>query len=151
MEQALQVITWYSWRWRIEQLFATLKQGGLNIEASQLETVSAIQRLCLLALGAAVKVLQLSLGREDVEQSANLVFSESEQQCLTELSPSLNGTTPKQQNPYPPLTLAWANWLIARLGGWSGYLSQRPPGTATLFHGLQKFESIFLGWKLAHN
>ncbi len=41
-EQALQVIEWYKWRWRIEQLFATLKKAGLNLEASQLESPRAI-------------------------------------------------------------------------------------------------------------
>jgi len=48
------------------------------------------------------------------------------------------------------IRLAWAAWLIARLGGWSGYQSQRPPGIVTFYRGLQTFESIFLGWKLAH-
>jgi hypothetical protein len=43
LEQALQVIGWYSWRWRIEQLFATLKLGGLNLEATQLESDKAIE------------------------------------------------------------------------------------------------------------
>ena len=32
---ALQIIQWYRWRWHIEQLFAILKQRGLDIEASQ--------------------------------------------------------------------------------------------------------------------
>jgi len=36
IEKALKVIQWYCWRWRIEQLFATLKQAGLNLEATQL-------------------------------------------------------------------------------------------------------------------
>jgi hypothetical protein len=44
LEQALQVIQWYCWRWRIEQLFATLKQAGLNLETTQLESVEAIKR-----------------------------------------------------------------------------------------------------------
>lgn len=149
LEQALQVIEWYSWRWRIEQLFATLKQSGLNLEATQLESGQAIQRLCMLALSAAVRVLQLIEGREDVTQSATVVFSNAQQHCLTELAPTLNGRTPKQQNPFPPLTLAWATWLIARLGGWSGYHSQRTPGIVTLFQGLRQFDSLFLGWSLA--
>ena len=59
IEQALQVIEWYKWRWRIEQLFATLKKAGLNLEG--------------------------------------------------------------------------------------------PPGMPTLVHGLRRFESIFLGWKLSQN
>lgn len=150
LEQALQVIGWYSWRWRIEQLFATLKQGGLDLEATQLESGKAIQRLCVLALAAALQVLQLSSGRHDETQAATVVFSEAQQQCLSHLTPMLNGRTTKQQNPHPPFTLAWVTWLIARLGGWSGLQSQRPPGIGTLFKGLQQFDALFQGWSLAH-
>jgi hypothetical protein len=32
----------------------------------------------------------------------------------------------RQQNPHLPATLPWATWLIARMGGWSGYDSQSP-------------------------
>jgi hypothetical protein len=149
IEQALQVIQWYCWRWRIEQLFATLKQTGLNIEATQLESVPAIGRLTLLALSVAVRTLQLLEGRNKPELPATLAFSEEQQQCLTHLAPTLQGKTPKQQNPFPSASLAWASWLIARLGGWSGYRSQRPPGMPTLVHGLRQFEAIFVGWKMA--
>ncbi len=150
IEQALQVIRWYGWRWRIEQLFATLKQGGLDLEATQLESGKAIQRLCLLALSAAVRVLQLSEGRQDQTQTATVVFSEAQQQCLSQLAPRLEGRTAKQQNPHPPRTLAWATWLIARLDGWSGLQSQRSPGISTLFRGLRQFDALFRGWSLAH-
>lgn len=149
IEQALQVIRWYCWRWRIEQLFATLKQAGLNLEATQLESIEAIQRLSVLALSIAVRTLQLVAGRDNPELSASVALSNEQQQCLTQLSPSLQGRTQKQQNPYPLASLPWATWLIARLGGWSGYCSQRPPGMPTLIHGLRQFESIFIGWKLA--
>lgn len=150
IEQALQVIRWYSWRWRIEQLFAILKQGGLDLEATQLESGKAIQRLCLLALSAALRVLQLNVGRQDQIQAATVVFSEAQQECLSQLAPLLNGRSAKQKNPYPPLTLAWATWLIARLGGWSGLQSQRPPGVSTLLRGLRQFDSLFRGWSLTH-
>jgi len=149
LEQALQVIEWYCWRWRIEQLFATLKQAGLNLEATQLESVEAIQRLTVLALSIAVRTLQLVEGRDNPDLPASVAFTDEQQQCLTQLAPSLQGGTQKQQNPYPPASLPWATWLMARLGGWSGYCSQRPPGMPTLIHGLRRFESIFLGWKLA--
>jgi hypothetical protein len=148
-EQALQVIKWYCWRWRIEQLFATLKMAGLNIEASQLESIAAIQRLTLLALSVAVRTLQMVEGRDNPAIPASVAFSEQQQQCLTQLVPTLEGHTQKQQNPYPPGTLPWATWLIARLGGWSAYRSQRPPGMPTFVSGLQQFEAIFLGWKTA--
>ncbi|MGK7888063.1 MAG: IS4 family transposase [Leptolyngbyaceae cyanobacterium] len=148
LEQALQVIGWYRWRWQIELLFATLKTAGLDIESSELESVGAIQRLTVLALSVAVQILQLVEGREQPELTASLTFSADQQQCLEQIAPSLEGTTEKQQNPYPIGSLAWASWVIARLGGWSGYQSQRPPGIRTLARGLREFEAMFRGWKL---
>ena len=147
IEQALQVLQWYCWRWRIEQLFATLKLAGLDIEASQLESVEAIQRLTVLALSVAVRTLQMVEGRDNPDIPASVAFCESQQQCLTQLAPSLQGQRQKQQNPYPLASLPWATWLIARLGGWSGYRSQRPPEMPTVVHGLRRFEAIFIGWK----
>ena len=149
IEQALQVIQWYCWRWLIEQLFATLKLVGLNIEATQLESISAIQRLTILALSVAVKTLQMIEGRDNSDVPASVAFSEEQQRCLTQIAPTLQGRTLKQQNPYPLASLPWATWLIARLGGWSDYPSQRPPGMPTLVHGLRQFEAIFVGWKTA--
>lgn len=151
LEQALQVIGWYAWRWHIEQLFAVLKQSGFDLEATQLESVTAIKRLCLLSLSAAVRILQLQRGRQDEERTADVVFSLPQQRCLTTLSARLNGRTHKQQNPFPPKSLAWATWLIARLGGWSGYASQHPPGIVTLLNGLKHFETLFEGWSLSHS
>lgn len=115
----------------------------LDLEATQLESKSAIQRLTILALSVATRTLQMVEGRSPSELKASLIFSSEQQQCLSELSHQVEGDTEKQQNPYPPASLPWATWLIARLGGWSGYRSQRPPGMPTLVHGLRQFESIF--------
>lgn len=151
LEQALQVIEWYRWRWRIEQLFGTLKRSGLDLESTQLESVSAIERLTVLALSVALRVLQLLEGRDDSSLVAQVVFSPEEQECLRQLAPTLQGKTQKQQNPHASASLSWATWLIGRLGGWSGYRSQSPPGIRTLWRGLYQFESIFHGWKLAQS
>ena len=149
VEQALQVVLWYRWRWWIEQLFATLKRDGLDIESTQLESIEAIQRLTILGLGVALKTLQLVEGRDKPDLEATLAFTKKQQSFLEQLEPKLEGRTKKLQNPHPKRSLPWATWLIARLGGWSGYQSQRPPGIATLVQGLRKFESIFWGWVLA--
>lgn len=149
LEQALQVIKWYTWRWRIEQLFATLKTAGLNLEATQLETTVAIQKLTVLALSVALRILQLIIGRDNPQLNADLAFSNEQQQCLLNLTPQLEGKTMKQRNPYPCKSLPWATWIIARLGGYKGYDSQKPPGIKTLARGLNQFESLFYGWKLA--
>lgn len=65
----------------MEHLFAALKQPGLLIEATQLESGRAIQRLCVLALSVALQVLQLVEGREDHTQPAQRVLSAQQQQC----------------------------------------------------------------------
>jgi hypothetical protein len=148
LEQALQVRQWYRWRWRIEQLFATLKLAGLDLEATQLESISAIQRLTLLALSVAVRTLQMVEGRDNIDLPATMTFSADQQECLTQIEPTLEGQTLKQQNPHPKTSLPWAIWIVARLGGWSGFRSQTPPGMPTLVNGLRRFESIFEGWKL---
>lgn len=149
LEQALKIIRWYTWRWRIEQLFAILKTAGLNLEATQLESITAIERLSILALSVAVRILQMIQERDNPDLPASVAFSHQQQQCLSTSAPNLEGKTQLQQNPYPPQTLAWATWIIARLGGWSGYSSQKPPGITTLTRGLEQFESTFFGWKLA--
>lgn len=151
LEPALQVIQWYRWRWRIEQLLAILKRVGLDLESTRLESVKAIERLSILALMVALRILQLKEGRDDETLSAAMTFSESQQQCLHQLAPKLQGCTRKQQNPFASGSLPWASWLIARLGGWSGYRSQSPPGIRTLSQGLRKFEAIFEGWSLAQD
>ena len=151
MEQALHVIQGYRWRWQIEPFFALLKRVGLDLESTRLESVNAIERLTILALMVTLRLLQLNIGRADESLSASVTFSEPQQQCLEQLMPTLQGRTRKQQNPFSPGSLPWATWLIARLGGWSGYSSQSPPGIRTLSQGLRKFEAIFEGWSLAQS
>jgi hypothetical protein len=51
-------------------------------------------------------------------------------------------------NPQQRHSLAWAAWIIARLGGWNGYPSSKPPGPITLRHGLEYFHAIAKGWNL---
>jgi hypothetical protein len=44
--------------------------------------------------------------------------------------------------------MAWAAWIIARIGGWNGYPSSKPPGPITFKHGLEEFRAIVVGWNL---
>ena len=72
--------------------------------------------------------------------------------ALVQLNASLEGPTNKLKNPHDPASLAWLAWIVARLGGWSGYTSKgyRPPGPKTMHHGLLRLDPILLGWKLAN-
>lgn len=151
--QALRVIDFYKQRWNVEQLFRLLKTRCLRFESSQLSEYEKLQKLMLVALMGAVKVLQLLRARQgQTEQPLSAVFGQHEQVFLQRLSPALEGRTSKQKNPYPVQSLAFGAWVVARLAGWSGYQSQRPPGPTDFFEGMQRFYDQWQGFLLIeHN
>jgi hypothetical protein len=103
-----------------------------------------------MALMAAVIILQLRQSRDGkTVLPPSLVFSQEQLACLKALLPKYEGKTGKLKNPFPENNLAWATWIIARLGGWKGYKSQRPPGVIILCEGWRKFHNIFEGWIIA--
>ena len=75
----------------------------------------------------------------------------SDMAALRELNTSLQGRTAKLRNPFDETSLAWYTWIVARLGGWSGYTSRgyRPPGPKTMHRGMIIVEQILTGWRLA--
>lgn len=150
---ACQIVRWYSLRWHIETLFRLLKTQGFAIESIELENGESIIKMTLFALQAALRVMALLLASKANEpnenQQAKELFCENEIKCLQVLETQLSGNTIKQQNPYPKYSLRWAFWIIARLGGWKGYASQRPPGIITLNDGIKQFNNIYLGFKIA--
>jgi hypothetical protein len=150
VKHALRVIGWYRQRWHIEQLFRTTKTQGLGIEQSVVEDSVALEKLAVVALIAATITMQLVLARKATvhDQQAAQVFDARQIEVLDTLQARLQGRTSKQQNPYPPRTLAWAAWTIARLGGWSGYESERSTGPITMRDGLQRFNAIVQGYFL---
>lgn len=150
-EQAKAIVDKYKSRWYIEQLFRLLKKKGFNIESSEIENGWAIRKLTIMALNAALRVMQLLLARDNVNsQPIEQVFSNEEIECLQMLNIKLEGNTDKTKNRNDPQKLCWATWIIAKLGGWKGYDKKRPPGPITLKKGLDRFSNIFEGWLLAH-
>ncbi len=145
-QTAWRIVGWYRQRWSIEQLFRTMKQQGLQLEDSQLDTAERLIKLTAIAASAACIIMQLVQARDGrSQQSAHIVFSSPELEALEALLPQLEGATAAQKNPYPPESLAWAAWIIAKLGGWDGYASSRPPGPITFKHGLDYFQAFAAG------
>ena len=149
-QAALQIIYWYSMHWQIELLCNTMKSGGLNIELSELEKGKALKKICVLALSAALRINQLRQARNDKTGiSAQITFTDEQVELLKILTHQYEGSTEKQKNPHKPETLAWAAWVIARMGGWKGYTCESPPGNKTFKWGLDRFDSAFEGFIVA--
>ena len=150
ISDAMQIVQWYRWRWIIEQCFRTLKLQGLDIESAQLRTYRGLKNICTIALTAALQVMQLVQARDGKsEETAASVFLPEERKCIAALNKKLNGKTDKTKNPYPQNSLAFAAWVIARLGGWKGYQKQKPPGPITFTEGLKRFYDTLEGMRLA--
>ena len=146
---AWQIVAWYRTRWIIEQLFRLLKKQGLRLEDSQVETAERLLKLVAIATHAAALTLQLLQARDGRSaEPACVALSGDELGTLDALQAGYTGNTPLQKNPYPHRSLAWAAWLIARLGGWDGYPSSRPPGPITFKNGIDKLRLLAQGWGL---
>ena len=147
--KAWQIVGWYKLRWIIEQFFRTMKTQGLRIEDSQLETAERLMKLVAIAAKAAAIVIQLVQARNAGEElPAEFAFSAEEIDALAAIDTKFSGRTALQSNPHSRNTLRWAAWIVARLGGWSGYASHRPPGPITIHNGLINFQKIFVGWTM---
>lgn len=147
--QAQQIVGWYRQRWHMEQLFRTSKRQGLDLESSQVADVEALRKLAAIATIAAVKIMQLVHARAGtVDRPATDVVALRQLPVLEALQTRLEGKTTKQKNPHPRHSIAWLSWIIARLGGWTGYASERPPGPITMRNGWYRFEQIVHGWML---
>jgi hypothetical protein len=146
---AWQIVDWYKLRWTIEQFWRLLKLQGLKLEDSQLEKADRLQKLTAIAAKAAVITLQLLQARDSPSsEPATIAFGEDEIAVLARLNTQLEGATSLQKNPHPNASLCWAAWIIAKLGGWDGYPSSKPPGPITFKHGLEEFHAMVAGWSL---
>ncbi len=70
-------------------------------------------------------------------------FDPDDQPIIEALSAQLEGNTERQKNPHPKGSLAFAAWVIGRLGGWTGYYGK--PGPLVMRRGLEDFQRIKYG------
>jgi len=148
MPMRWQIVDWYKMRWTIEQFWRLLKQQGLRLEDSQIETADRLVKLAAIAAKAAVVILQLLQARNGpFSEPASIAFTPDELAVLTGLNASSKQDV-APENPNPKESLRWAAWIIAKLGGWDGYPSSKPPGPITFKNGLQQFHAIVTGWSL---
>jgi hypothetical protein len=144
---ARRIVGFYRRRWTIEQLFRTMKTKGFGMEALRQDEGGPLEKLVVAILIAAVRVMQLVAERDGVaRRPLDDAFDPADLPALERVCKSLEGKTEKQKNPHPKGSLAYAAWVCARLGGWTGYYGK--PGPIVMLYGLTRFHDIKHGWSL---
>lgn len=151
-EEAWRIVDLYRRRWVIEEYFRVLKRSGLDLEGAQIEGRHALLNLVAMGAVAGVPVMQLVEGRDaGPERPASEIIPSDLLPFAAALGATLEGNTAKQRNPHAPRSLAWLAWIVARLGGWSGYQRYGPPGPKTMAAGWQRFIMMQQGWALSRD
>jgi len=147
---ALDVAARYAKRWRIEELFRTMKRKGFDIEDLQIIDAAPRNRLILACFIAATIVMQMVAERDGPAlRPLTDAFDASDRPLLEEVSRRLEGKTARQKNPHPQGSLAFASWVCARLGGWTGYYGK--PGPIVILNGWTEFQSLKQGAALGRS
>ncbi|WP_338046665.1 transposase [Polyangium spumosum] len=139
LEDACLVVFGYTQRWRIEEFHRTWKQGGCNVEATQLQTSEHVKRWATLLAAVAMRIERLKyLSRNQPDLPATEELSRYEIDALIL-------KRRKRKNPGIPdgiLTIGIATQWIAELGGYTGKSSGGPPGSITIGRGLERLAPV---------
>jgi Transposase DDE domain len=144
---AAQAVAFYRTRWTIEELFRLMKTKGFDVEAVRIHDEAPFEIMAAAILIAAVEVMALVRERDGAAgRPLSDVLAAEDQPALDAVCATLEGRTERQKNPHPKGSLAYAAWVCARLGGWTGYYGK--PGPIVILRGLIQFRAIRHGWNL---
>jgi hypothetical protein len=145
--QARRIVDLYRMRWTIEEYFRTLKTAGLNIEDADIGDPQVMMKLVIAAAITSVPIMQLVKARDGTtDQLLADAFDPEDEPLLEALSVRHEGATERQKNPHPKGSLSFGTWVIARLGGWTGYYGKAGP--KVIARGLYDFQRIKYGAEL---
>jgi hypothetical protein len=144
---AQEVAHFYRLRWRIEQTFRACKSDGLGLPDLQTHDAARLFKMAALAIGAALRTIQLVDARDGGERPGSDVAEGPVLQAAAAIGPTLEGRTQRQKNPHSAGSLPWLAWIVARLGGWNCYY--KPPGPKTMRAGWDKLAAMTAGFHIA--
>lgn len=149
--EAFAIVELYRKRWAIEQLFRTLKTKGFDIEDIRIQEDAPRDKLIMATYIAGVIIQQLVHARDGGAgplRPCTDAFDANDIPLLEAYCAKLEGKTERQKNPHPKGSLAYASWVCARLGGWTGYYGK--PGPIVMLNGWLEFQTAKRAIKLLH-
>jgi hypothetical protein len=145
LEDALQLLTWYLHRWRIEQFHFILK-SGCRIERLQLKSAESMKAAIATFSIVAWRLLWLTYeARRQPQAVCTRVLDEKAWQL------AYRALHPRDPLPSVPPSLSEATRWIAQLGGFLGRKHDGHPGVVTLWRGWRRLEDLLIGYRLAAN
>jgi len=139
-KQAVEMLTWYAMRWRIEPFHKILK-SGCRAEASRLRTAERIVNLIAVFCILSWRIFWMTmLNRVAPEASPLVALTPLETRLLDEL---LWDHTNKR---CCRRTLSVYLTKIARLGGYLARTKDPPPGNTVVWRGLSRLTDIEPGF-----
>ena len=131
-DEAVQCMTWYSYRWRIERYHYILK-SGCHAEKLQLETKDRLMRALAVYSIVAFRLLWLTYqARQTPDVTCTLVFTDIEWRTLFVAIHKTNAF------PICPPTLETAVLWVAKLGGFLARKHDGQPGINVIWRGLRR-------------
>ncbi len=141
--QAIEKLTWYAARWKIETFHKILK-SGCKAEDSKLRTAERLLRLLAVFCVLSWRIFWMTMiNRSASNAPAAAVFTAVERRLLDHLVPDRQAERAKRK--YLPTYLT----KLARLGGYLARASDPPPGNIVMWRGLSRFTDIELGFRMA--
>lgn len=142
-KDALEKLSWYAMRWKIETFHKILK-SGCNAEASKLRTAERIVNLIAVFCILSWRIFWMTMmNRLALTASPLTALTSTETQVLDVLiKDSTNGRRAK-----PKLNCYLTK--IARLGGYLARAKDPPPGNTVMWRGLSRLTDIELGFIIA--
>jgi hypothetical protein len=142
-EDAIRLLSWYTYRWRIERFHYVLK-SGCRIEHLQLEVAERLQCAVACYSIVAMRLMWLTYeSRKHPDRSCDDILATHEWQSLHAR------VHPQATIPREPPNLHDAVRMIAKLGGFLGRKGDGEPGLKTLWRGMRRLEDISIAWQLA--
>jgi hypothetical protein len=133
---ALHVVANYSFRWRVEDFHKAWKSGACEVESSQLQARTHLQRWATIMAAVAARIERLKhVARSTPNLPASEEFSQDEIDATIVLRRE-ETNVPYQLGDVP--TIGEMTRWIAELGGYMGSRNSPPPGTIVLRRGLEQ-------------
>lgn len=144
VEQAQQIVLWYTYRWLVERFHFVLK-SGCKLEESQLRQEDRLERLLAVYSLVAWKLLWLTYqARQTPEVACTVALQPTEWQALYAFihrSQSVPDTAPSLRQ-----AVRW----IGQLGGFLARKGDGEPGVKVLWRGWTRLQDIVQTWSISH-